>query len=336
MATDREQDAIRSHLLDYANEIDSRILAARDYGSRARGLDDPESDYDVMFVFAQPPAEYAIGAYTETYDRKIEPDESHLDSEIELHGWNLRKFVGNDGIGGSNPTAMGFVLSDEIYVEPSMTIADDFESMLDHARREFKPYALINHYRSLAASNYGKYIEQSWVREWSQEQFKQYTGKPGGQSSVDEERGVLTVGIMGYDEHTVEIPLQEAKAEGMIRRTTRDPTVKRHLNVAQALLRARFVEETHELPTPMGFNEFLRKIADAHWLSEEIYAIVGDLIALKVNGRGEETYDDETFDEWVENELSRSIEPENHVDRDTDWYEIRSHARSIYEDLDFE
>lgn len=351
MPTDEERNAIRSHLLDYADDIGCRILAARDYGSRARGLDGPNSDYDVMFVFAQPPAEYAIGRDTNTYSKTISADDSLIDTEIELHGWNLKKFLGGDGLNGSNPTAMEFVLSDETYVDPPLDAELHFNELCNHARDNFKPYALINHYRSMAASNYGKYVEQSWVREWSNDQFQEFAGTQAGQTSIDEETGTMTIGILGYDEHTIEIPLDEAQAEGMIRRTTRDPTIKRHLNVIQALMRARYVEETHEPPTPMDFNEFLRMVSDSSWLPDDVYARAGDYISEKIAGNGERNItDDPTLHSWIESELGRDVEaidlPDdgydeshepsyNHVQRNMDTAQIMRHGREIYNNLDW-
>lgn len=333
LPTENEKEAILSHLLAYTDEQNVRLLAARDYGSRARSLADESSDYDVLFLFAQPPADYALGQDSETYTTSIPAADSRLDTEIELHGWNLKRFIGGDGATGSNPTAVEFCVSPEQYYIND-AIADQLQAICAETADNFKPYALINHYRSLAASNYGKYIEQNWVREWSHEQFKQYADTPAGQTSVNETTNTLTIGLMGYDEHTIEIPLDEAAAEGMIRRTTRDRTVKRYLNVMQALLKARYIEQEHHAP-PMDATQLLRQCANADWLPGVVYAQTGRLIATKKQGDGGTETEKPSVDEWIEDELNRSIDPANHVQRQPGRGLIRREARQLYNTLDW-
>lgn len=274
-------ETIRHELLRLGDDRNCRILAARDYGSRANNLEHDGSDYDVFFVFAEPPAEYALGRDSDTMQRTIDADDTQLDTEIELHGWSLKKFVGGDGLCGSNPTAMEFVGSPIEYLSyetrPSL-----FQGMLDEARTSFKPFALMMHYRSLAASNYGKYIE----------------------SDGD---------------------------------TTTDPTTKRHCNIAQALLRARRVEETHALP-PMDANELLRNCAGSDWLPESVYAEIGALFAEKKHGQNND-YAHGHFDlhDWIESELDRDVKtnPKPHVQRQPDRTVIYSNARQMYNLLEW-
>lgn len=333
MASETERQAITSHLLDLADEYRCRILDARDYGSRARALDDPSSDYDVMFVFAEPPAEYVLGDETLTLERTLDEGESRLNTEIELAGWNLKRFVGNDGLHGSNPTALEFAASGEQYYrDPDPHIAE----MCNHALQHFKPYALINHYRSMAASNYGKYIEQSWVREWSQHDIEEeFPQLPGSQTQVDENAGVLRIGILGYDEHTLELPLDEAKARGIVRETTRDPSVKRYLNVAQALCRARLIEDEREMPH-LDVNELLRETAHRKWMPQQVYARIGDLIGKKVDGNGAKEQTCPAIEDWIERELERDVNPEDeYVMRDPDPASIYGTARQCYNEIDW-
>jgi predicted nucleotidyltransferase len=355
MATRNEQAAITSHLDSLAVDEDIEIIAARDYGSRAQDLDSSESDYDVFFVYTEPPVEHALDNESDTMERTIDSETSRLNREIELHGWEFKKFIGSDGLSGSNPTAMDFVASDEEYVVPSGALTAPFYRLMDHTRNNYKPYALINHLRSMAAGNYGKYVEQRWIREWSQDEFQEYAGTPGGQTNVNEERGVLTIGILGYDEHTVEIPLDEAKAEDMIRKTTVDQTIKRYVNIMHALLRARYVEETHTLP-PLDMDALQAWARSQDWYDENAAGRFDDLIDEKRSGNGDREARMETLDEWIESELERDVEPRelpsddelmsmdrddiddyepsfDHVSRQPDRGTIDSCARVIYSEL---
>lgn len=320
------QTAVSEHITDALRDLeddrDVEVLAARDYGSRVMGTDDPESDYDVIFLYVNPYHEHVSGADTDVIDDPaVGPD------YVEFHGWSLRKFVGRDaGILGSNPMALTFVASDlEYYRRDDL---DGLDRLCEHAELAFTPYALIRHYRSKAAGNYGKYVEQSWIREWSQDQFAEYAGKPAGQTSIDEERGTVTIGIMGYDEHTIEIPLDEATAEGMIRRTTRDASVKRSLTVGYSLLQARYVEETHDLP-PMDWDELTSALES---LGVSIPDGLPQLVAEKRMGKGDVEVGNPIGD-WVDAELDRDIAPDGHVDRSPDTGVIRSTVEEIVDSL---
>lgn len=350
MPTDIEREAITSHLLEYGDDCGFTPLAARDYGSRARGLESASSDYDVLFVFAQPPATYATGGATETYTKKISADDSRLNTEIELHGWNLRRFIGSDGLLGSNPTAIEFCASEEQYfidehIEPYMA------SMTEHATNRFKPYALINHYRSLAASNYGKYIEGDYklasdatygdLLDHADVPTENVIDSVTNKIEVDEQMtefrddGIDLWGHLNWAFPIEFIDSDQALDAGLIEPTTTDRTVKRHLNISQALLKARLIEETHEVPD-MQASELLRTAAGTDWLPKQVYADIGELIVKKKAGNGSNTIDpDGDLHDWIESELSRSITAEGHVERQPSTDYIRNDARACYEAISF-
>lgn len=349
MATDDEREAITSHLLDYADQNEFEPLAACDYGSRARNLASDSSDYDAFFIFAQSPSDYALGADTETYTTEIDAEDSRLDTEIELHGWNLQRFIGNDGLLGSNPTAVEFCASDEQYFMDE-TAEPYFEAMIEHTRSEFKPYALMNHYRSLSASNYGKYIEGDY-KLTSDTSYGDllYPADPSwgaishdstNHLSVDEEETEIgedrieVVGHLDWHTHLGFIDTDEALERGLIEPTTTDRTNKRYLNICQALLKSRYIETTHECP-PMDADELLRWAAGSDWLPEETYARIGDLMVQKTQRGGVETGLNPNIDEWIEAELGREIEIEPHVQRQPSTAQIRGAARDLYDTIDW-
>lgn len=306
-------EAIQRELEAIEDDHDVVVLGARSYGSRARGLDDPDSDYDVFFLFVQDHADYITGNIHDTLDRTGETDS---EIEIECHGWNLRKYVGNDGLLGSNPMALEYVASPITYYEMS-GVESEFLLMNTYISTCFKPYALIRHYRSMAASNYGKYIEQSWVQEWTNREIAEYAGTNHDQVNISDDH--MAVGLIGYPNQMVTIPIDEAEREGMIRQTTRDPTVKRNLNVAYALLKAIYVEESHNLP-PMDFDQLIVDVAFEcvpGRVSNEIIDEIEMLAGWKRNGNGGDNIGNPLGD-WIEGELDREIGPDPHVQRTPD------------------
>ena len=333
---------IKSHLTDYCDEQNIIPLAARDYGSRARNLQNDDSDYDVMFIFAHKPSAYAVGSATDHYGKKIPPEENELDTEIEFDGWDLRKFIGNDGLAGSNPTALEFCVSDEKYLLGTLK----FNELCHHAAENFKPYALINHYRSLAASNYGKYIEGdyklasdaswsdllehsdppwAWFQEDAQNELKTDTG-----ATTITEDGIDVVGRIESQLSCGHIDSEYALERGLIEPTTTERTVKRYLNVMQALTKARYIEEYTEIPE-MDYTEFLREISGSEWLSDIIYSETGALVAEKRTGK-DGSKPRERLDEWIEDELSRDIDPEPYVQTQPDTHRLREITEEIYQE----
>ena len=316
---------VMSQLGEYGEECGFEPIIAVDYGSRARGLSSERSDYDVMFVYVQEPFEYVSGSTTMTYNKSVEAS----GMEIELHGWDIQKFIGNDGLLGSNPSAMEFVISDVMYYINS-DIVSYIDEIRDHMLENFKPYALINHSRSLAASNYGKYIEESWVTEWSNAQISEFAGTPGGQVSIDEENGTVTVGVLGYENKTIDISISKAEDVGMIRKTTVDQTVKRYLNIIQALLQARYAEETHEAP-PMNYDKNLEWARNALDIDGVLLQNMEDLAETKREGFGMEVPENtENMDSWIESELERDVQPHDHVNRTPDREIVHENAEQIY------
>lgn len=352
MPTDIETEAITSHLLDYADECNFRLLLARDYGSRSRGLESESSDYDVFFIFAQPPADYALGADTETYTKTIPPEDSRLNTEIELHGWNLQRFIGNDGLAGSNPTAIEMCLSNETYFShmPDGSLYQPLMYAMEHAVENFKPYALMNHYRSLAASNYGKYIEGDYkLTDDTSWDDLLYPADPSWGAIAHESTEGLVVDeqetTIGEDEISVygsfeqtpylgTIDIDRALERDLIEPTTLDRTNKRYLNICQALLKSRYIEQNHSAP-PMNANDLLRWAADADWLNEDEYAKIGTLISGKKKEGSIETGSIPACNSFIERELERDIEIEPHVQRQPDTGFIRKHARDLYNNIEW-
>lgn len=80
-------EKIQEHLKDIELQHEIRILHAIESGSRAWGFPSPDSDYDVRFIYVQK---------TECYlslDNEKEQLEYYPDSEMDIIGWDLKKYL---------------------------------------------------------------------------------------------------------------------------------------------------------------------------------------------------------------------------------------------------
>ncbi len=78
---------ILRRLLRAEEEHGVRILLAVESGSRAWGFASPNSDYDVRFIYAHPPAWYQAVDLEEKRDVIEYP----IVDDIDLNGWDVRK-----------------------------------------------------------------------------------------------------------------------------------------------------------------------------------------------------------------------------------------------------
>lgn len=325
MSRTNPAEEIADCLIDTAQSKNVWVLRAKDHGSRARALDDEDSDYDVHFIFAQQPSEYAVRpSYVDTIDTTIPPEETALDAPVELHGWNIQKFVGDreEGLASSGAMALQFVNSDVVYYTSPCT-EEYWNALETHVAENFKPYDVIGHERSKAASNYGKYIEGDYTFDASEDELldialaNAHDGEEMKPQVNYEDSEVTSQSCEIVTETTVRqvghLDIEDAIDEDIVRETTQDVTTKRYVNVLYALFRARYVERTRELP-PMDANELLREMAGD--IPEDVYAFTGDLYSDKCRGLGERTPSDRLrheLDAWIESELARDVPPEEYV-----------------------
>jgi len=344
MPTQKEKHVIQSHLKEYASEVGFSVLCARSYGSRSKGLESQWSDYDVFFVYIEEPESYATGTDTDTYSRTVLAEHNELDTEIELHGWSLKKFIGSNGLCGSNPTAIEFAATDTEYYRPDSTIGNLFRSMLNYSTRQFKPYALIQHYRSLAASNYGKYIEDGYkladgvsyneLLDLINPDYKYIAESAVERCQIDEistQVDVDRVVVGGESRVTFNetVSIDCAIDEGLVEPTTTDITTKRYMNVVDALLRAKSIEYFKNMP-PMKSVKLHEQISEYGITSETIQDEYADLMADKIDDHLREGERRPEIDSWIESELERDVEPDGLVDRQPDRGVIIGDSKTIY------
>lgn len=344
MPTEHERETIQSHLDTVARRNDVTPILARDYGSRATGLDSGSSDYDVLVVYVQQPESYVIpGQNRDTIDATVRQDSNALEREIEFHGWDIKKLVGSDGILGSNPTAIDVCRSDEEYFVHD-TAVNSVLGLCTHAVSRCKPYALVQHNRSLAAANYGKYIEEGYklASSASYSDLHDYCDPAYLPSQTMAEEAIESASVS--QEHTdigpettsvmVESVVRgcagrfdsdELADAGLLEQTETKRTVKRYCNIVQALLSARYVEETTDVP-PIDFDSLfdwaqkrsheneLELTANSIGSDTVLFGSIEGLATFKRNGNGQQDVDSDTLDSWIEAELDRDVDPDGLVD----------------------
>jgi predicted nucleotidyltransferase len=117
------------------------------------GAEHEDSDWDVLFLFAQDCANYAT-----IHGRIDSIHEPHLgeNDEIDLHGWNIDKF--GSLIRDSNPNAIEYC-RDGAKEYISFPDGQVFEALAENARKNFNHMSLYHHYISMAKRNWKKYID---------------------------------------------------------------------------------------------------------------------------------------------------------------------------------
>ncbi len=138
------REEIVDQLLLFANENEIRILLAVESGSRLWGMASWNSDYDVRFIYIR-----SQKHYLSVFNNKNETLE-YLEGEFDFVGWDIRKFLRL--LSNSNPTALEWLQSDIVYMgSVNQKLISDII--------EINAIALYEHYRSLAHSNWSRYID---------------------------------------------------------------------------------------------------------------------------------------------------------------------------------
>jgi len=258
-------------------------------------LDSDESDYDAFLVFAQSAPDYAtIGGYEDTLTIKR--------GEIDFQCWNVKKF--GELLNDSNPTTLEFLNSPVTYFENPEFIST-LDSLREMANENFKPIALYYHYRSMAESNYMKYLKPC-IYDTEGERYP----------------------IENEDDHywhtgIGEIPKDSDEYEaGNLKQT-----VKRNLYIMRAILHAKHIRKTHEMPT-MNFPAFVDSLDEGDLgLTRADKDRLKKCIHRKRNANAYEEIGN-PFEDFIEAELSRELDPEKHLDGEMNTEQINEFIKN--------
>ena len=146
---------IKKEILEKIEEIeakeDVRVLYAVESGSRAWGVESPDSDYDVRFIYMRPKDDYL------RLDEKRDIIEWQLDDVLDINGWDIKKTLIQFHRG--NATLFEWAISPVVYKTTRI-----WEEIYEDCRQYFSRKAALCHYYGTAKSTYEQYLTQEQVR----------------------------------------------------------------------------------------------------------------------------------------------------------------------------
>lgn len=261
--TEQSQHWPSALVAHFEDQHDITIIEMRDFGSRAKNMDGPDSDTDVFMLFDQPVgAHKRLNEYVDTIDPKGEVHGA------DVHGWNTRKFASL--LSDSNPSAIEFLNSPiSYYSYHSARLAEELDALRMHANRNFNPIRLYYHAQSFARKNYEKYHMRKLIHKDTKERFRIRKETDSG----------YVVRAIGQAEDTPSFNVSYDDED--FRETTTDRTIRRYLKVLRSALQARHIRRTKSIP-PMNFEDFL-----VHHVDYEIERKAMDLLDAKRQGLGD-------------------------------------------------
>ena len=126
--------SIISYLHDIEKEYDIKILFAVQTGSRAVGLDGPNSDWDVSYLYVHAPGWY------EESDGLRNVIERVCDDDIDTHGWDLKDALSS--LKEGDPSLFEWLDSPNAYIVK----APLYRRLNEFKRKYFNPESAISYY----------------------------------------------------------------------------------------------------------------------------------------------------------------------------------------------
>lgn len=145
---------IKKEILESLQKIEKteqvKILYAVESGSRCWGVESPDSDYDVRFVYVRKKKDYL-----QLQDRK-DVIEWQLDDVLDVNGWDLDKTLKQFHKG--NATLFEWANSSVVY-----KMTDEWKEIYAQAKAYFSVKMALHHYCGTAKSTYMKYLQEEQV-----------------------------------------------------------------------------------------------------------------------------------------------------------------------------
>lgn len=146
---------IRKEISDKLTQLEEKekvkVLYAVESGSRAWGVESPDSDYDVRFVYVRQPEDYLC------LEPKKDVIEWQLDEVLDMNGWDLRKTLIQFHRG--NATLFEWANSPVVY-----RTTQEWEKIYENSRQYFSEKAALYHYYGTANSTYNQYLQADTVK----------------------------------------------------------------------------------------------------------------------------------------------------------------------------
>ena len=152
------KEIIEGALLKLQKQQNFRIVYACESGSRAWGFPSEDSDYDVRFIYINPPQWYL------SVDLENQSDvfEIPITDDLDISGWDLRKAL--KLLYKSNPPLLEWLNSPILYMEIP-EIAARLRGLIPDF---YSPIACSHHYLHMAQGNYREYAkgDQVWLKKY--------------------------------------------------------------------------------------------------------------------------------------------------------------------------
>lgn len=146
---------IRQEILDKLLEIEEkekvRVLYAVESGSRAWGVESPDSDYDVRFVYVRRREDYL------KLEEQKDVIEWQLDEVLDINGWDLKKTLVQFHKG--NATLFEWADSPIVY-----KTTEEWEAVYESAKPYFSVKAALYHYYGTANSTFKQYLQEDEIK----------------------------------------------------------------------------------------------------------------------------------------------------------------------------
>lgn len=146
---------IKKEILEKLDAIEEKenvkILYAVESGSRAWGVESPDSDYDVRFIYMRPGNDYL------RLDEKKDVIEWQLDDVLDVNGWDIKKTLIQFHKG--NATLFEWAGSPVVYKTTEI-----WERIYADCRQYFSGKVALCHYYGTAKGTYAQYLTQEQVR----------------------------------------------------------------------------------------------------------------------------------------------------------------------------
>lgn len=146
---------IKQEILGKLAEIEAKekvkVLYAVESGSRAWGVESPDSDYDVRFVYVRPKEDYLRLA------KRRDVIEWQLDDVLDINGWDLKKTLIQFHKG--NATLFEWANSPVVYKS-----TEEWNEIYEHCKQYFSEKAALYHYYGTANSTYKQYLQEDTVK----------------------------------------------------------------------------------------------------------------------------------------------------------------------------
>lgn len=146
---------IKKEILDKLTEIEKkenvRVLHAVESGSRAWGVESPDSDYDVRFVYVRQKEDYL------SLQERRDVIEWQLDEVLDINGWDLKKTLVQFHKG--NATLFEWANSPVVY-----KTTEEWKNIYESSKEYFSEKVALYHYYGTANSTFKQYLQGDEVK----------------------------------------------------------------------------------------------------------------------------------------------------------------------------